>query len=392
MSKLVSVVVPVYNVEKYLRRCIDSILKQDYGNIEVLLVDDGSTDASGNLCDEYALKDERVRVFHQTNQGAMVARKNAIENALGDAITFVDADDEIKINYISALLRDSDNVDCVISATYWVTKEGKKILEKSHMEAGIYRNSKLDYLLSNMMVYKMKPNQYGILPFMCAKLFKTDKAKKIIRNANMRIGYGDDWTFVAPYVLSSNAISIIDDSNYYYYQREDSICNKDNPEFLRDLGELYVSLYELFKNHMLSVSLLKQLEVYTWTRLAWIPNSMGWQTKDLLGEWTPSLFSNLPGKRIALYGAGKIGQSLFKQLKANEEYELVIWVDKDNDKLKQEGFNVSNADDLLNQEFDAVIVGVGNKNKDEVVDWLKVNGIPDEKIVCRKWEKKFILA
>lgn len=93
MEKLISVIVPVYNVESYLRRCVDSLLTQTYQNLEILLVDDGSPDGSGAICDEYAAKDPRVRVIHKENGGLSSARNIAIDQAKGEYLTFVDSDD-----------------------------------------------------------------------------------------------------------------------------------------------------------------------------------------------------------------------------------------------------------------------------------------------------------
>lgn len=96
---LISVIVPVYNVEKYLRRCVESIMSQTYKEIEILLIDDGSTDDSGRICDDLALKDRRIHVFHKENGGVSSARNLGIERACGDYICFVDSDDWIDIDY-----------------------------------------------------------------------------------------------------------------------------------------------------------------------------------------------------------------------------------------------------------------------------------------------------
>ena len=90
---MISVIVPVYNTEKYLNRCVDSVLSQTYTDFELLLVDDGSTDSSGTICDSYALQDERVRVFHQVNGGVSSARKLGLDNAQGEWVTLIDSDD-----------------------------------------------------------------------------------------------------------------------------------------------------------------------------------------------------------------------------------------------------------------------------------------------------------
>lgn len=93
MSPSISIIVPVYKAEAYLHRCVDSLLAQTFTDFEVLLIDDGSPDRSGEICDAYAKKDARVRVFHQPNGGVSVARQRGVENAKGEWITFVDADD-----------------------------------------------------------------------------------------------------------------------------------------------------------------------------------------------------------------------------------------------------------------------------------------------------------
>ena len=111
----VSVIVPVYKAEAYLNRCMDSLLTQTFRNFEVLLIDDGSPDRSGEICDEYAKKDSRVRVFHEKNQGVSVARNKGLEQVRGECIAFVDADDYVERDYLMHLLQFSE--DLIISGS-----------------------------------------------------------------------------------------------------------------------------------------------------------------------------------------------------------------------------------------------------------------------------------
>ncbi len=129
MRPLISVIVPVYNVEKYLRPCVDSILAQTYQNLEIILINDGSTDKSGQICDEYATKDKRVRVIHQANQGVSVARNAGLEGAQGQYIGFVDGDDYIDPDmyqylYNLVILHKVDIAVCNI----WQTVKGENKL------------------------------------------------------------------------------------------------------------------------------------------------------------------------------------------------------------------------------------------------------------------------
>lgn len=116
MSELISVVVPIYNTGKYLVECVEHVLRQSYQNIEIILVDDGSTDNSGKICDTFMMQDERVRVFHQENQGAAQAKNLGLREARGQYITIVDSDDIVKENMIETLYQQvqEKNADIVI--------------------------------------------------------------------------------------------------------------------------------------------------------------------------------------------------------------------------------------------------------------------------------------
>ena len=113
---LVSVIVPIYNVEQYLRRCIDSVLAQTYTNYELILVDDGSPDACGKICDEYAARNPKIKVIHQKNQGLSAARNNAVPKSNGEYITFIDSDDFVSKDYLQYLVSLIQKYDAQISA------------------------------------------------------------------------------------------------------------------------------------------------------------------------------------------------------------------------------------------------------------------------------------
>lgn len=115
MEELISVIVPVHNVEKYIKQCIDSIINQTYKNIEIILINDGSEDKSGEICDNYKSIDERISVFHQENKGVSVARNFGIDKSKGQWITFVDSDDWVEKNYIEILLKSAKQVEADVS-------------------------------------------------------------------------------------------------------------------------------------------------------------------------------------------------------------------------------------------------------------------------------------
>lgn len=132
----ISVIVPVYNTEKYLNRCIDSILAQTFTDFELLLIDDGSKDNSGTICDEYAAKDSRVRVFHKENGGVSSARKLGLDNAQGEWITFVDSDDRIDVSYLYFFI---DNLKSKIDLIVTSASKDKSITKEEYIKGILMR-------------------------------------------------------------------------------------------------------------------------------------------------------------------------------------------------------------------------------------------------------------
>ena len=132
MRDLVSVVVPIYNVQDYLEKCIDGILKQTYDNLEIILVDDGSPDECGQICDAYALKDKRIHVFHKENGGLSDARNYGMKEATGKYITFIDSDDFIHARFIEILLRIAKEKQAdIVVGDFFLFQESDKCQEKN---------------------------------------------------------------------------------------------------------------------------------------------------------------------------------------------------------------------------------------------------------------------
>lgn len=141
----VSVIVPVYKVEKYLDRCIKSIINQTYSDLEIILVDDGTPDKSGFMCDAYSEKDNRIQVIHKENGGLSSARNAGLDIASGDYIVFIDSDDEIELNMVEKLVNAADyaDVDFVMCDYIHILSDGREIKETTALEAGLYDKTKL---------------------------------------------------------------------------------------------------------------------------------------------------------------------------------------------------------------------------------------------------------
>lgn len=215
INKKVSIIVPVYNVEKFLKECINSIIKQSYNNLEILIIDDGSTDSSGKICDEYLKKDFRIKVIHQENQGLSGARNTGLKYSTGDYITFIDSDDFIDKNMIKEMLNNliETNSDIVVCGTIFCNEEGEYLYEKVSKDKIIYKNE-----------YQIKELVNGInIPVMSwGKLFK----KEILNNFEFPLKkYHEDVFTTYKLLDKANKTNVLDKSYYYYRQVQGSIMN-----------------------------------------------------------------------------------------------------------------------------------------------------------------------
>lgn len=211
----ISVIVPVYNTDKYLHKCVDSILSQTFTSFELLLINDGSKDCSGEICDEYARKDVRIRVFHKENGGVSSARNLGIENARGEWIAFVDSDDFLPADALRNLL-ESNNEDLIIGGyknhfgDELITLDGEKqIIKKVDFEMFLSLNI-------NSVLFRT--------PW--CKLFK----KEIIDRESLRFDnslvFGEDTVFVTTYLLQCKSIRNCDKYCYNYYNIGDDYISK----------------------------------------------------------------------------------------------------------------------------------------------------------------------
>lgn len=224
----ITVIVPVYKVEKYLACCIESIITQTFSDIEVILVDDESPDRCGEICDTYASKDPRIRVIHQKNGGVCKARNAALDLASGDYITFCDSDDYFKTNHLEQLLFHAKkyNADLVRSGYDAVDENGNKLWIKKR-GFGLWdissEKKKVDYTVN----FLYNGNDHAENGFeVCGTLFRAD----IIRKYNIQFcetcgNFAEDLGFTIEYVLCCNRVCTIDACGYCYFQRAGSMMD-----------------------------------------------------------------------------------------------------------------------------------------------------------------------
>lgn len=266
MRDKISVIVPVYNVEKYLSECIESILKQSYTDFELLLIDDGSSDSSGMICEQYASLDNRIIVVHQENAGVSVARNKGLSMATGKYITFIDSDDWVKEAYLSDFFLYLSDFS-IQGITLWYSKNDQYI-EKIFSESCLVYFSDLSRLI-------VKAELNSILKGPCAKLFTRSFIIDNLIQFDTNISYGEDHLFILQYIKCCCSMSVVNKTNYIYTHREiTSLTNRFLPydklsyytirafDFRKELIELFnikSKEYLIFITNELAFHLLQSL-------------------------------------------------------------------------------------------------------------------------------------
>lgn len=239
---MISIIVPVYNVEKYVRKCLDSVVGQTYEDLEILIVDDGSIDGSGAICDEYATLDERIKVFHTGNRGLSAARNLGLDNAHGEWIGFVDSDDWIEPDMYEFLLKRAketgvDIVECGVSRDYprksIKCRANNSILSGKDAEIALIK----DYI-------------------------RTSVWNKIYRNFlfdNIRFPEGRDFEDILTThkILSNRTITGVEGLSYHYTQRNSSISQNHDIKNLIDYWTAHKQRFEDLKGIVDEASLLQ---------------------------------------------------------------------------------------------------------------------------------------
>lgn len=356
-NPLISILVPVFNIERYIGICLESIIRQTYKNLEIIVVDDGSTDRSGEICDLYAQKDSRIKVIHKENGGLVSARKAAIKLAYGDYIGYVDGDDWIENDFYSSLISEiiHSNSDVVI-AGFSRDLFNSSTQITSVIPAGIYENGSLDYLFSNM-ISTGDFFRHGITTYLWNKLFK----KSIIENCQLtldeQISIGEDAAVVYPALLSCRKISIVDICSYHYRQREDSMLKKSvSFSYEKDrLRVLYVYMSECLKSFPNKYALENQIQKYILTTT--IIRSGGIYDSAKINMSYIPFGENINDKDIVICGAGTFGQQLEKRLRESKCCNIVAWVDDDYWEYRRCCINVDSISVLSEIHFDYVLIG-----------------------------------
>lgn len=222
-EQLVSIIIPAFNAEKTLANCLDSVLKQDYFNIEILLINDGSSDKTEIIANQYQEQNNKIKVFTKENGGGPSSARNyGLNKATGDYVCFVDSDDTICSNYISEMVNNIESHDLLIANINTVLNDIDILfIGKKKYPITLFQHSELFFNNISMILNNSLPvrNIY-------AKLFKTEKIKNLNLRFNENIFYGEDYLFVLEYIKNCSSIKFINTKIYNYFHIKNSITKR----------------------------------------------------------------------------------------------------------------------------------------------------------------------
>jgi len=384
--KLISIIVPVYNCEEYLDKCLRSIIGQTYKNIEIIIVNDGSTDNTAAICESYKKIDSRIKVIHKENGGPTSARKTGLQIANGDFVTFVDGDDWIENNLIEemVLMQEQTNSDLIITGCVKETGRNSQIV-KNNIKQGYYHKEKLISEIYPKMLYYDGFYKFGITQYMWSKLYKLDNAIKAINTLDDRVYDGEDVIFVYTCLLNVDSIYISDKCLYHYRIHQESITNKKpNKDFFEKLSILYLNMIENFKKSEYFHMLTDQLNMY-FCYMTWLGvQKLSMKAFQNNGSYLFPFEEIDKNMRIVLYGAGKVGITYYRQLKESNYPVDIIWVDRNYENLCTPDMNIVDPNVIFEEKFDKIVVSIENKGAAcEIIDYLKKRGIQENKIIWK---------
>ena len=376
---LLSVLIPVYNVEQYIENCLESILNQEYTNLEIICVDDGSTDSSGQILNRYSKKDLRVQVIHKENKGLVNTRKVAISVASGEYVTCVDSDDWIEKNMFRdmidfAVLYDADIVTsgCIREYT-----QGRSI-DGDLFKPGLYEGKKLTEEFKSRMMEKDVGFLQNVKTTIWGKLYKTELLRKYQNQVEDYVNVGEDAAVVYPCLLNAMKIYVSGNNYYHYIIRQSSVSTTKSRKEEKSLKCIEKILEHEFKKNTLVIanSEYQYKAISLFNRLVVNPESVVKIQNNRVFPYDDILKTD----RIVIYGAGRYGKKLYKVL-SDMGLHIVAIVDRS---LSNETTSFETIDEA---EYDKILVAVLKSNLiKEIYNYLLSVGVDKEKISMIKSE------
>lgn len=380
-NKTIAVVIPIYNTKEQLPKCIESVINQTYHNLEIILIDDGSTDGSDKVCDAYEKEDDRIHVIHQENMGLVASRRVGAIVAKADYVSYLDSDDWIdKTMYeeLSVYLDKDDSVDLITSNTF-MERDSTSFCKTGTVAPGTYDGNVISAIIPGMM-RNPSDGSWGIVGSAVAKIYKKTILIEVLKNIDDRITYGEDDALVFSFIPRCNKVVITDKCFYHYIIHSGSMGTSFSLDsffklqLLKDFFEREFKALGIWEQQKSGVN---QFLLMFLTRI--IKSVYG---LDIGYQFPFEIIP--PNSKIVLYGAGVVGKCYYNSVKTADYCKVEMWADKNYESLREQGYEVSSPEEIIKGEFDYLLVAVEGKDSFEnIKNELIVLGIPVEKIVWR---------
>lgn len=382
MTCMISVIVPIYMIDRYIGICIESLLNQTYKNLEIILVDDGSKDRCSEICDLYASKDSRIKVIHKENGGLVSARKAGVLAATGRYIGFVDGDDWVGPGFYQSLYNAiiQNNCDVAIAGYSRDLFSQTKIIYNT-IPSGYYEGEALKDVFSKMISYG-EFYRHGISTYHWNKLFKRELIISHQLEIADDVSIGEDAVVVYTALLDCKRICITDNCAYHYRQREDSMLKSfmDFDKELVRVNALYNNLSKAVANYPIEYCLQKQVDDFI-TGIFIIRSGSHVNSDCNTLKFFP-FGKSLKGKKIVLYGGGTFGQQLMKRFVKDHSCEIIGWVDDDYWEYRRCCLNVDPISSITSLDYDYILVAsLDREYIKNVSRYLKDFGVSKDKIL-----------
>lgn len=380
-TKKLTVIVPLYNQEKYIEQCVKSIMYQTYKDIDILIIDDGSTDESYNICNRLAGNDNRIRIVKQENKGLSGARRTGIDYAETDYVTFVDADDFILQDaYIFAENSMQKNIDMIFFEISRYSDQNNINRERHILDDGYYDRQRIEQQVYPRLIWNFSRNTPGIECSLCVRIVKRELLKQIYELLdNDGLYYGEDIAVTYPLYTKIVDMQVIGQSFYMHRQRNGTVASylkKDS--FLDDAYRLYKYLLKYFNMYVGKAELIKQIEYFYMYSVNL--RKMKYQDYHFERQFLFPFDKIEKGKSIILYGAGMVGKSYYTQMTQLNYCKDILWVDKNAAMIEDD--RVQEITCIHNTVYDVILIAIENKKIcRQVADELAGLGIERNKIV-----------
>lgn len=385
MSYSLSVVVTVYNLEKYLTKCLESIIAQEYPVKEIIIVDDGSTDNSCLIYHKYKKENINIIIIKTERVGTAAARMEGTKRATGDYIAYIDGDDWIESTMYSEYMKQVNmySPDVVIGE---IIKDynDKSIKIVNRIKSGIYNEDKHTYLIKNMLDCGSF-SKTGIHASLCSKVFKREKIEPYISKVDKRIVFGEDAAVLYSFLIDCESAVVIDYGGYHWVMHDNSKTHSHDILYLEELNYLDNYMRQILPEEQLLPFMVNQIQNALHREFNFCSK---YEIRDKVGQQKQITylfpFELIEKKdRVLIYGNGIVGNSFCLQLK-NGYCHVVGIVDKNN--FLNDFYNVISPEQVVDTEFDKLIIAIDKAElATEIKKILIDEGVNEDKIIWKNY-------